>query len=139
MLKKFKKYAGSLGPGLVSGAADDDPSGVATYSQTGAQYGNQFLWVSFFTFPLMGMVQEMCARIGIVTGRGLASNIRIRFPRIALYVCVALLFTANTFNIGADLAAMAEASALIYSAIPFFIYVGFFTILSLILQIVTNI
>ena len=135
MLKKFKKYAGSLGPGLVSGAADDDPSGVATYSQTGAQYGNQFLWVSFFTFPLMGMVQEMCARIGIVTGRGLASNIRIRFPRIALYVCVALLFTANTFNIGADLAAMAEASALIYSAIPFFIYVGFFTILSLILQI----
>jgi NRAMP (natural resistance-associated macrophage protein)-like metal ion transporter len=135
MFQKVKKYTEVLGPGIVTGAADDDPSGVATYSQTGAQYGNQFLWVSLFTFPLMSIVQEMCARIGIVTGRGLAGNIRIRFSRSALYVCVVLLFLANTFNIGADLAAMAQASALIYDGISYFLYVGLFTAVSLLLQI----
>ena len=135
MLQKIKKYATKLGPGIVTGAADDDPSGVATYSQTGAQYGNQFLWASFLTFPLMGTVQEMCARIGIVTGRGLAGNIRIRFSKTALYLCMVLLFLANTFNIGADLAAMAEAGQLIYKHIPFALYVAFFTIASLLLQV----
>jgi NRAMP (natural resistance-associated macrophage protein)-like metal ion transporter len=125
----------SLGPGLVTGAADDDPSGIATYSQTGAQFGNQLAWMSIFTFPLMSVVQEMCARIGIVTGRGLAGNIRIRYPRGVLYLCVLLLFLANTFNIGANLAAMGEVSQMLYGAVPYFVYIGFFTLLILLLQI----
>src|SRR5579864_8613225 len=83
-LRKAKEYWYNLGPGLTTGAADDDHSGIATYSQAGAQYGFQFLWLSLFTFPLMAVVQEMCARIGLVTGRGLASNIREYFPRWVL-------------------------------------------------------
>lgn len=135
MLSPIKNYFKKLGPGVVTGAADDDPSGIATYSQTGAQYGFQLLWVSIFTFPLMSIVQEMCARIGIVTGRGLAGNIRLRFPRYALYVCTILLFGANTFNIGADLAAMGEAAQLLYPHIPLYVYVAFFCVVSLWLQI----
>lgn len=106
-LKKTSDYWHTLGPGLTTGASDDDPSGIATYSQTGAQYGFQLLWLAAFTLPLMAIVQEMCARIGIVTGRGLAGNIRIRFSRKMLYTCTMLLFAANAFNIGADLGAMA--------------------------------
>src|SRR5687767_1672740 len=89
-LKRAKKYWHSLGPGLTTGASDDDPSGIATYSQAGAQYGLQFIWLAPFTFPLMSMVQEMCARIGLVTGRGLAGNIRIHYPKWVLYICTAL-------------------------------------------------
>src|SRR5437870_6059205 len=84
-LKKTKAYWNVLGPGLTTGASDDDPSGIATYSQTGAQYGFQLLWLSVVTFPLMALVQEMCARIGIVTGRGLAGNIRSNFSKKVLY------------------------------------------------------
>ncbi len=135
MISRFKKYIQSFGPGIVTGAADDDPSGIATYSQTGAQYGYQLIWVSFLTFPLMSVVQEMCARIGIVTGRGLAGNIRIRYSKKALMLCTGLLFLANTFNIGANLAAMGEVSHMLYSGFPFFLYVGLFTIVSLLLQI----
>ena len=135
MVNKFKKYVQSFGPGVVTGAADDDPSGIATYSQTGAQYGNGFLWTAILTFPMMVAVQEMCARIGIVTGRGLAGNIRIRYSRHALYICTALLFIANTFNIGANLAVMGEVAYMLSPIFPFFVYVGFFTLLSLILQI----
>src|SRR5213593_1321198 len=83
-LKKARAYWHILGPGLTTGAADDDPSGIATYSQTGAQYGFNFLWTAIFSFPLMAVVQEMCARIGIVTGRGLAGNIRVYFPKWVL-------------------------------------------------------
>jgi Mn2+/Fe2+ NRAMP family transporter len=79
-MKRSQNYWQSLGPGLTTGASDDDPSGIATYSQTGAQYGFQLLWLSAFTFPLMSIVQEMCARIGVVTGKGLAANIRIFYP-----------------------------------------------------------
>jgi NRAMP (natural resistance-associated macrophage protein)-like metal ion transporter len=135
MLQKLKKYMSSLGPGLVTGAADDDPSGIATYSQTGAQFGNQLAWMSVLTFPLMTVVQEMCARIGIVTGRGLAGNIRIRYSKKILYVCMLLLFLANTFNIGANLAAMGEVSHMLFAGIPFFVYVGFFAVFILTLQI----
>src|SRR5438128_1951400 len=78
-VKKTRQYWNILGPGLTTGASDDDPSGIATYSQTGAQYGFQLLWLSVVTFPLMAIVQEMCARIGLVTGRGLAANIRTHF------------------------------------------------------------
>src|SRR5579863_3006334 len=92
--KRAKNYWTSLGPGLVTGAADDDPSGIATYSQQGAQTGFQLLWLALFTFPLMAIVQEMCARIGLATGRGLAGNIRINYPRKFMYVCAILLFIA---------------------------------------------
>jgi NRAMP (natural resistance-associated macrophage protein)-like metal ion transporter len=129
------KFWHQLGPGLTTGAADDDPSGIATYTQAGSQFGFQLLWLSAFTFPLMAMVQEMCARIGIVTGRGLAANIRANYPRFILYICTALLFIANVFNIGADLGIMARAMQLLVPQLNFgFLLVGF-TLLSLALQV----
>src|SRR5580700_1620757 len=85
-VRTAEEYFYNLGPGLTTGAADDDPSGIATYSQTGAQYGFQLLWLSLFTFPLMAVVQEMCARIAIVTGEGLAANIRKHYPAPVLYI-----------------------------------------------------
>lgn len=137
-LSKAKDYWKTLGPGLTTGAADDDPSGIGTYSQAGAQYGFQLLWLAGFTFPLMAIVQEMCARIGLVTGKGLAANIRLYFPRWVLYSASILLFTANTFNIGADLGAMAKATQLLIPNFSFFTLVLGFTILSLALQIFTT-
>lgn len=134
-LQKPKQFWHNLGPGLTTGASDDDPSGVATYSQTGAQFGFQFLWLAAFTFPLMAIVQEMCARIGLVTGRGLAANIRRHFPKTILYLCTGLLFLANSFNIGADLGAMAEATKLIFPTWHFSLLIAGFAVLSLILQI----
>lgn len=134
-VKKTKEYWNVLGPGLTTGASDDDPSGIATYSQAGAQYGFQLLWMSPFTFPLMSMVQEMCARIGIVTGKGLAANIRAHFSKRILYICTLLLFCANAFNIGADLGAMAKAVQLLYGGFNFYLAVVGFAFLSLILQI----
>src|SRR3954469_16102394 len=96
----------SFGPGIVSGAADDDPSGIATYSIAGAQFGTSLLWLSLVTWPMMAAVQSMCARIGMVTGGGLLDALRLKFPRpVLLLVCAALLI-ANTINIGADLSAM---------------------------------
>lgn len=133
--KRTREYWNTLGPGLTTGAADDDPSGIATYSQTGAQFGFQLLWMSALTFPLMAIVQEMCARIGIVTGRGLASNIRAHFSRKVLYISTLLLFAANAFNIGADLGAMAKGMQLIDKHLSFGMLVVGFSILSLVLQI----
>jgi NRAMP (natural resistance-associated macrophage protein)-like metal ion transporter len=134
-IKKTKEYWNILGPGLTTGASDDDPSGIATYSQTGAQYGFQLLWLSIFTFPLMAVVQEMCARIGIVTGRGLAGNIRAHFSKKVLYVCTGLLFAANAFNIGADLGAMAKGVQLLFHGVNFYAAVIGFAIISILLQI----
>ena len=134
-VKKAKDFWHMLGPGLTTGASDDDPSGVTTYSQTGAQYGFQLLWLSLFTFPLMSVVQEMCARIGLVTGRGLAANIRMHFPRWVLYTVTILLFIANTLNIGADLGAMAKATQLLIPSLRFSYIIFFFAFLSLGLQI----
>lgn len=134
-IKKAKEFWKLLGPGLTTGASDDDPSGIATYSQTGARYGYQFLWLSIVTFPLMATVQEMCARIGLVTGRGLAANIRLHFPKSVLLVCTVLLFAANTLNIGANLGAMAKATELVLPGIPFSLLVIFFTLFCLFLQI----
>jgi NRAMP (natural resistance-associated macrophage protein)-like metal ion transporter len=102
-----------LGPGLITGAADDDPSGIATYSQGGAQFGYNMLWTLFFTYPLMVGIQTVSARIGCVTGKGLASNIRDAFSPWLLYLIVSMLLVANTINIGADIAAMADAMRLI--------------------------
>src|SRR3990167_6800343 len=140
MVKTAKKTGGywqMLGPGLTTGASDDDPSGIATYSQTGAQYGFQLLWMAAFTFPLMAVVQEMCARIGLVTGRGLAGNIRAFFPKKVIYVCTVLLFSANSFNIGADLGAMAKGVQLLRPSLNFPMLVIGFAVLSLLLQIFT--
>lgn len=137
-VKKAREFWHTLGPGLTTGAADDDPSGIATYSQTGAGYGFQLLWLAAFTFPLMAIVQEMCARIGLVTGRGLAANIRINFPKWVLYLCAFLLLGANTLNIGADIGAMAKAFQLLYPAANFEALVLAFAIVSLALQIFTT-
>jgi NRAMP (natural resistance-associated macrophage protein)-like metal ion transporter len=102
-----------LGPGLITGAADDDPSGIATYSQAGAQFGVNMLWTVAFTYPLMVAVQLISARIGRVTGKGLAANLQEVFPHPVVMGLVALLFVANTVNIGADIAAMGAASELV--------------------------
>lgn len=134
-VKKARDFWHNLGPGLTTGAADDDPSGVGTYSQTGAQYGNQLLWLSPLTFPLMAIVQEMCARIGLVTGRGLAANIKKFFPKWVLYLVAILLLAANSFNIGADLGAMAKSTQLLMPYLPFWLLVIAFMVLSLFLQI----
>ena len=136
-LKKAHGAWASLGPGLITGAADDDPSGIATYSQAGAQYGFQLLWLSLFTFPLMAVVQEMCARIGLTTGRGLAGNIRINYPRWVLYTCAFLLFMANTLNIAADIGAMSKAAQLLNPSLNFAIIVAIFSLFCLFLQIFT--
>lgn len=136
-VKKGQEYWEDLGPGLTTGASDDDPSGIATYSQAGAQYGFSLLWMAPFTFPLMAIVQEMCARIGLVTGQGLAGNIRDHFPRWILYFSTILLFIANTLNIGADLGAMAKATQLLLPHVSFGLLVFGFTIFSLGLQIFT--
>lgn len=136
-LQKTKDYWHTLGPGLTTGAADDDPSGIATYSQTGAQYGFRFLWLALFVYPLAAVIQEMCGRIGMVTGRGLAGTIRLAFPHRILYACTLLLFVANTINIGADLGAMAQGVQLVLPHINFMLLVTAFTLLALGLQIFT--
>lgn len=135
--KKTGDYWHALGPGLTTGASDDDPSGIATYSQTGAQYGFQLLWLSGLTFPLMAVVQEMCARIGLVTGRGLAGTIRLHFSRKILLFCTVLLFGANAFNIGANLGAMAQAVLLLWPQLSFGWLVVGFSVFCLALQIFT--
>jgi len=123
-----------LGPGLITGAADDDPSGIATYSQAGAQYGYGLLWSVLFTTPLMIGIQVVSARIGRVTGHGLAANIREHFPRPLLYFIVTLLLVANTINIAADLGAMGDALALVAGG-ESEIYEVLFALVSLTLQI----
>lgn len=134
-VKKAREYWDLLGPGLTTGASDDDPSGIATYSQAGAQFGFGMLWTAILTFPLMATIQEMCARIGLVTGRGLASNIKSFFPRWILYVCAILLFFANTLNIGANLGAMAQATQLLFPDLGFVFLVIAFTLFSAMMQI----
>ena len=100
----------ALGPGVTTGAADDDPSGIATYSVVGAQYGLAFLWTALFVWPLMSAVQVMCARIGMVTGMGLAGAMLQKFPRWLVGMAVLALLVANIINIAADLAGMADAA-----------------------------
>ena len=111
---RFKKHPLSkIGPGLITGVADDDPSGIATYSQAGAQFGLNMLWTMPIAYPLMSAVQLMCARIGRVTGKGLAANIKATFPPFVLYGVVLLLLIANTLNIAADVAAMGDVAELV--------------------------
>jgi len=108
-----RRFFSLLGPGLITGAADDDPSGVATYTITGAQLGTSLLWTAFITWPLMGCVQFMCARIGMVTGLGLAGALRRKIPRWMLIVAALALFGANSINVGADLSGMADAAEML--------------------------
>ncbi|MBK5652491.1 MULTISPECIES: divalent metal cation transporter [Bradyrhizobium] len=123
-----------LGPGLITGVADDDPSGIATYSQAGAQFGTAMLWTMPLAFPLMAAIQSMCGRIGRVTGRGLAANIKAEFPPIVLRGVVLLLLIANTINIGADVAAMGEAGELVTGLNPHAMAVAF-VVSTLLLQV----
>ncbi len=115
----------ALGPGLITGASDDDPSGIATYSQAGAQFGFSMCWVMFFTFPLMAAIQEISGRIGRVTGQGIAGNIRIHYPKSLLRVIVALLLVANIINLGADLGAMGDAVTLLIGGSSRLYVIGF--------------
>jgi len=109
----IRSLAKAIGPGVITGAADDDPSGIATYSVAGAQFGTGLLWTALLTWPLMAAVQIMCARIGKVTGQGLAANFKQRFPKWLLLTLVVALLVANTINIGADLSGMADAAAML--------------------------
>ena len=129
------KIIEQMGPGLVTGAADDDPSGIATYSQAGAQFGFQLLWVILFALPLMIAIQSVCARIGCVTGHGLAGAIKRVFPGWLLAVLVLLLLVANTINIAADVAAMGEAARLVAPVFGAHVYTVAFGLLSLGLQL----
>jgi NRAMP (natural resistance-associated macrophage protein)-like metal ion transporter len=120
-----RRFFALLGPGLVTGAADDDPSGIVTYSIAGAQLGTSMLWTALLTFPLMAAVQMMCARIGMVSGTGLASALREKMPKPVLAMIGLALFAANTVNVGADLSGMADVANLLSGVHPSFFVVGF--------------
>ena len=123
-----------LGPGLITGASDDDPSGIATYSQAGAQFGFALAWVMLFSWPLMSAIQEISARIGRVTGRGIAGNLKQHYPKPLLFGIVVLLVIANTINLGADIGAMAAALKLLVGG-PLLGYVALFALASLLLEV----
>jgi len=124
------QFLQELGPGLITGAADDDPSGISTYSVAGASYGYATLWTALLSFPLMAAVQLMCARLGMVTGRGLASVIRTRYSRWVLWLACTLVIVANVFNIGADLGGMADGMQII-TGLPSYWWTPFFAALIL--------
>ena len=124
---KIKRLLNILGPGLITGASDDDPSGIATYSQAGAKFGLATLWTALITFPLMAAVQEMCARIGVVTSQGLTTNIRNNYPKAILYLMILFTFPAVILNIGADIAGMGAVGSLIFPSIPSYFFTIAFT------------
>jgi NRAMP (natural resistance-associated macrophage protein)-like metal ion transporter len=134
---RLRDFMKSLGPGLITGASDDDPSGIGTYSQAGAQLGYGIGWTMLLTFPLMVAIQEISARVGRVTGRGISGNICRHYSMLLLNVVVALLFIANTINIAADLGAMADATKLLIGGarVPGIIYVVVFGVTSVVAQI----
>jgi len=131
---RIKGFFQKLGPGLITGAADDDPSGIATYSQAGAQFGYALLWTALFILPLQTAIQEACARIGTVTGKGIAAVIKEHYGKKILFGLVSLLLIANTINIGADIGAMAAAAQLIIP-IPFVVLCISFTVIILLLEV----
>ncbi|HEY8099528.1 MAG TPA: divalent metal cation transporter [Burkholderiaceae bacterium] len=130
-MKRIISFFKKLGPGFITGVSDDDPSGIATYSQAGAQFGTSMLWLAFFSFPLMLAIQEISARIGRVTGHGLAGNMRRHYSRPLLYFIVLLLFVANTLNVGADIGAMAASLELLAGKDRFHIFPLIFGAVSL--------
>ena len=131
---KLIRFWKKLGPGLITGSSDDDPSGIATYSQAGASYGLATLWTAFFTFPLMASIQEMCARIGLVTSQGLTGTLKTNYPKIVLYLMVLFSFPAIVMNIGADIAGMGAVGNLLFPSIhPFFFSISFTIILLIVI------
>jgi NRAMP (natural resistance-associated macrophage protein)-like metal ion transporter len=127
---KIKKIFTILGPGIVTGASDDDPSGIATYSQAGAQFGLSTLWTALFTFPLMATIQGMCARIGMVTSQGLTVTLKQHYSRSLLYTMLLFSFPAITLNIGADIQGMGAVANMIFPAVPVSVFcIGFTAIL----------
>ena len=134
MFNALKKFLRVLGPGIITGAADDDPSGIATYSQTGVQFGYGQLWTALFMLPLLAGVQEACSRIGVVTGKGIAAVVREHFSKPVLYIVVLLVLIANTINIGADIGAMAAAADLLFP-LPFAVFALLVTVAILTLEI----
>ena len=134
MTRKIKDFLKRLGPGFITGAADDDPSGIATYSQAGAQFGYRQLWLALFSFPFMTAIQEISGRIGMVTGKGLSAVIRRHYSKKILYSVIVLLLIANTINIGADLGAMAASMRLLVD-VPFAVLLLASTALILFLEI----
>ncbi len=135
--RKFNRFLRILGPGLITGAADDDPSGIATYSQTGAQFGYGQLWTALYMLPFMAAIQEACARIGLVNGKGIAAVVRDNYSKTILIPVVILIVIANTINLGADIGAVAAAMNLILP-IHFVIWTLLFTALILLLEIFTS-
>ena len=133
-MNKLKRFFKALGPGFITGASDDDPSGIGAYSQAGAQFGYGQLWTALFSFPFQAAIQEMCGRIGLITGKGLAGVIRRHYNRKVLYSAVFILLVANTVNIGADLGAMASSGQLLLG-IPFIFWLIGVTVASLLLQV----
>ena len=135
MSNKFLRFWKQLGPGLVTGASDDDPSGIATYSQAGAAFGLSTLWTAFFTFPLMASIQQMCARIGLVTSEGLTGTLKSNYPKPVLYLMLLFSFPAIIMNIGADIAGMGAVGNLLFPSVHAIYFSIFFTILILVLII----
>ena len=133
--KRILRFWKNLGPGLITGASDDDPSGIATYSQAGAQFGLATLWTALITFPLMAAIQEMCARIGLVTSQGLTGTLKKNYPRPVLYLMLLFSFPAIVMNIGADIAGMGAVGNLLFPNIEATYFSVVFTILLLILII----
>lgn len=124
-----------IGPGFITGSSDNDPSGIATYTQAGAQFGFGQLWTAFVILPFMTAVQEMSARISMVAGSGITAILRQKYPKWLLWIFISLILVANTINIGADLGAMADAAHLLVPAVPFTVYALLFTFLILFLEI----
>lgn len=131
---RIRRWIARLGPGIITGASDDDPSGIATYSQAGAQFGFSLLWTQLFSLPLMAAVQEISARVGRVTGRGIAANIRKHYSPWVLYPIVFLLVAANTLNLGADIGAMGSAVNLLVGG-PSLVYASAFAVLCVVLEV----
>lgn len=136
--KKIGRILRIFGPGIVTGAADDDPSGIATYSQAGAQFGFLMPWTMLFTYPLMTAVQEACMRIGAVTGKGLAASVREHYPKAILYPVVLLVVCANTLNIGSDIGAMAASTQLIVPSLSIPLLAVGFAVLMIMLEVLIS-
>jgi NRAMP (natural resistance-associated macrophage protein)-like metal ion transporter len=130
----FRRFLSKLGPGLITGASDDDPSGTVTYSQVGAQFGYGLLWTMLLSYPLMAAIQEICGRIGRVTGCGLAANLRKNYPRPLLFFVLLAMSAANVFNLGADIGAMGSSVALLIPGREtlFTIIFGIFSLLTIV-------
>jgi len=133
-MNKFRKFLKKFGPGLVTGASDDDPSGIGTYSQTGAIFGYDHLWLTPYAYPFMVAIQETCGRIGMVTGKGLSSVLKTYYPKWMLYFSVGLLLIANTINIAADLGAMAASAQMVFG-LPFIFWIILISLVIILLEI----